>query len=406
MKSIQTHYDNLGVSRSAPDEVIRAAYRTLSKIHHPDMNPDNADAVKRMRSINESYEILCTPLKRKLYDEWLRQQESYSFKHHEPPPDKPLWKTGPAMRIRKRRLSFRSRFVLSAGTILFSLVFVIAFYDPLLQLIPDFGIPAGKTVPKEPGLQKTLARVSVIDSEMKSIPRIFIGDDIAGLFARETASFPPKDEFEKLETYKTRFRSSIYHRQYVFTSPFGRISSYDIDRKLISVVCTDSSSAIGTIPVISDSKPATQSEGVSAPIPEITNYSLKDIREEKGFAHYLASALTFRISPEEGRELKKHLGILIIATPEVDSTGKTVSDSRMNEYEPFYQLGRIITNRYVHSLINAIWVYNTATGAVHFKKTFEVPPGKVFSTWLRNHPEARVTESGDSGVNKALPSLQ
>ena len=44
MKKIHTHYDNLKVTRDAPTEVIRAAYRALSQQFHPDRNPGNAEA--------------------------------------------------------------------------------------------------------------------------------------------------------------------------------------------------------------------------------------------------------------------------------------------------------------------------------------------------------------------------
>ena len=75
MQKIHTHYDNLKVSRSAPAEVIRAAYRALSQKYHPDRNPRNSDAARIMTTINTSYEVLSDPAKRQEHDQWLAQQE-------------------------------------------------------------------------------------------------------------------------------------------------------------------------------------------------------------------------------------------------------------------------------------------------------------------------------------------
>ncbi|HHC1001781.1 TPA: J domain-containing protein [Klebsiella pneumoniae] len=61
---MRTHYDNLKVSKDAPVEVIQAAYRTLAKKYHPDINKNNPEAVRIMQIINASYEVLIDPLKR------------------------------------------------------------------------------------------------------------------------------------------------------------------------------------------------------------------------------------------------------------------------------------------------------------------------------------------------------
>jgi hypothetical protein len=75
MTSIRTHYDNLKVSRSAPQEVIRAAYKTLTQKYHPDRNPDNPDSVRIMTLINTSYEVLSDAEKRRQHDAWIAAQE-------------------------------------------------------------------------------------------------------------------------------------------------------------------------------------------------------------------------------------------------------------------------------------------------------------------------------------------
>lgn len=75
VKKIRTHYDNLKVSRDAPPEVIRMAYKALVTKHHPDRNPDSEHSLRIMQEINESYEILTDEAKRRRHDEWIADQE-------------------------------------------------------------------------------------------------------------------------------------------------------------------------------------------------------------------------------------------------------------------------------------------------------------------------------------------
>jgi curved DNA-binding protein CbpA len=76
MAQIHTHYDNLKVTRNAPPEVIRAAYKSLSQKFHPDRNPDNPAATHTIQVINLAYEILSDPVKRKEHDNWIAKAES------------------------------------------------------------------------------------------------------------------------------------------------------------------------------------------------------------------------------------------------------------------------------------------------------------------------------------------
>jgi DnaJ domain len=71
---MHTHYDNLKVTRGAPAEVIRAAYKALSQRYHPDKNP-SPDAQRIMRIINEAYAVLGDPDRRTAYDRELAARE-------------------------------------------------------------------------------------------------------------------------------------------------------------------------------------------------------------------------------------------------------------------------------------------------------------------------------------------
>jgi curved DNA-binding protein CbpA len=63
------YYQTLGVSKTASDKEIKQAYRKLARKHHPDVNPGDKSAEARFKEINEAYEVLGDPDKRKKYDE-------------------------------------------------------------------------------------------------------------------------------------------------------------------------------------------------------------------------------------------------------------------------------------------------------------------------------------------------
>ncbi len=60
---IDDPYKVLGVSPNATDEEIKQAYRRLAKQYHPDRNPGDAEAAKKMQRINAAYEQIKNPEK-------------------------------------------------------------------------------------------------------------------------------------------------------------------------------------------------------------------------------------------------------------------------------------------------------------------------------------------------------
>lgn len=64
------YYKVMGVSKDIPQKDIRAAYRKRSKQFHPDLHPDDPKAKAKFQMLNEAYEVLNDPEKRKLYDQY------------------------------------------------------------------------------------------------------------------------------------------------------------------------------------------------------------------------------------------------------------------------------------------------------------------------------------------------
>lgn len=74
-QELPDHYATLGLDRRCTAEQIRAAYRLLSKRHHPDLNPGSDDALGRSREVNAAHEILSDPARRRDYDRELTASE-------------------------------------------------------------------------------------------------------------------------------------------------------------------------------------------------------------------------------------------------------------------------------------------------------------------------------------------
>ena len=79
------YYALLGVPKNAGETEIKSAYRKLALKHHPDRNQGNKSSESKFKEINEAYEVLSDPQKRRLYDQFGKEgQQGYR-----PPPGGP-----------------------------------------------------------------------------------------------------------------------------------------------------------------------------------------------------------------------------------------------------------------------------------------------------------------------------
>ena len=71
-------YEVLGLSPGASEEEIKNAYRRLAKKYHPDLNPGDEEAARRMNEVNAAYDALKNPEAYARQQQAERQQAQYS----------------------------------------------------------------------------------------------------------------------------------------------------------------------------------------------------------------------------------------------------------------------------------------------------------------------------------------
>ena len=69
-------YEVLGVSHGASEDEIKQAYRRLAKQYHPDLHPGDAARPKKMKEINEAYDLLKNP---QAYQAYRQQQQQNAY---------------------------------------------------------------------------------------------------------------------------------------------------------------------------------------------------------------------------------------------------------------------------------------------------------------------------------------
>ncbi|MEF2145225.1 MAG: J domain-containing protein [Desulfovibrionaceae bacterium] len=80
------YYQTLGVGKTASKEELSKAFKKLARKYHPDLNPNDKTAENKFKEINEAYEVLKDPEKRKMYDQLGPNWEQYKQGGFQRPP--------------------------------------------------------------------------------------------------------------------------------------------------------------------------------------------------------------------------------------------------------------------------------------------------------------------------------
>ena len=74
------YYKILGVDKNIPQKDVRKAYLKRTKQFHPDLHPNDPKAKAKFQALNEAYDVINDPEKRKLYDQYgERWREGQAF---------------------------------------------------------------------------------------------------------------------------------------------------------------------------------------------------------------------------------------------------------------------------------------------------------------------------------------
>ncbi|MFK7852100.1 MAG: DnaJ C-terminal domain-containing protein [Akkermansiaceae bacterium] len=87
------YYELLGIKKDASAAEIKKAFRKLARVHHPDVAKDKSTAEEKFKEINEAYEVLSDPEKRKKYD---ALGANWNQQGGPPPPSGSGWSGGGA----------------------------------------------------------------------------------------------------------------------------------------------------------------------------------------------------------------------------------------------------------------------------------------------------------------------
>jgi curved DNA-binding protein len=132
------YYAVLGVPPDADEQAIKQAYRKLARQYHPDVNPGDKQAEERFKEINEAYQALSDPERRRKYDDLRQQYQHWQQRGGTGPFNWDQWQVRPGERVYTRTVSPEDLEDLFGGAAPFSDFFSAIFGD-----VRDRGRPAG-----------------------------------------------------------------------------------------------------------------------------------------------------------------------------------------------------------------------------------------------------------------------
>jgi curved DNA-binding protein len=123
------YYAVLGVAPDADEQAIKQAYRKLARQYHPDVNPGDKQAEERFKEINEAYQALSDPERRRKYDDLRRQYQHWQQRGGTGPFNWDQWQVRPGERVYTRTVSPEDLEDLFGGAAPFSDFFSAIFGD-------------------------------------------------------------------------------------------------------------------------------------------------------------------------------------------------------------------------------------------------------------------------------------
>jgi hypothetical protein len=227
------------------------------------------------------------------------------------------------------------------------------------------------------------------DRNIRRLPPGYLGHDVVPVYERLAKAFPPKTELEPAEAYRKRLKTSYSRDLFAFVC--GQPTqdqliketraSYNTDKQIMSVTflpLTGFSSPLAHRSIVVFKEVKTPKEE-----PAIKNASGdKAIVQTYYEEHYgvasddvlhLSTDIDFKISPQEARESRDHIGILLVCVikpigdpPEYSLLESSLSCATMaSPIETFY------FQHFVGVDLLEIWVFNKETGTVYVKKRMQ-----------------------------------
>ncbi|NJP05272.1 MAG: J domain-containing protein [Chloroflexaceae bacterium] len=101
----QDYYAVLGIEPDASDQTIKQTYRKLARQYHPDVNPGDKQAEEQFKAINEAYQALGDPEKRRKYDQLRQQYQQWQQRGKADQFNWDQWQAAPGERVYTRTVS-------------------------------------------------------------------------------------------------------------------------------------------------------------------------------------------------------------------------------------------------------------------------------------------------------------
>ncbi len=140
---IRDYYSILGISQSATQLEIKAAYRSLAKLHHPDKHGGSPEKERLFKEINEAYSVLSHTDTKFAYDKQFVWQEERRYQpqtqYRRPPPTYAAPRQ-PYQYAARRTAYANTRYVYSKWTLMYGKIFVVGLilFVVLLPILLEY----------------------------------------------------------------------------------------------------------------------------------------------------------------------------------------------------------------------------------------------------------------------------